>query len=143
MQEIPRELFSFMLMWPILFAASSAACVWFRRRNRARHRRHLEGSKILMRKLTSICLLTSTVAERYLEHAVNISVEQQHLDPLQAALANQQRTPTAISYRVPLAVSDPATTLNVLSTFTSLFYLILGGSLCLFITRLLSKEKRK
>eukprot|EP00291_Cryptomonas_curvata_P026744 CAMPEP_0172166840 /NCGR_PEP_ID=MMETSP1050-20130122/9226_1 /TAXON_ID=233186 /ORGANISM="Cryptomonas curvata, Strain CCAP979/52" /LENGTH=491 /DNA_ID=CAMNT_0012837537 /DNA_START=466 /DNA_END=1938 /DNA_ORIENTATION=- len=72
-----------MLMWPLLFAASSAACVWFRRRSRARHRRHLE--------------------ERYLEHAVNISVEQQHLDPLQAALTNPQRTPTVISYRVPLA----------------------------------------
>jgi hypothetical protein len=56
-------------------------------------------------------ILTNSAAERYLEHAVNISVEQQHLDPLQAALTNPQRTPTAVSYRVPLAVS-PASALN-------------------------------
>jgi hypothetical protein len=65
-------------------------------------------------------ILTSTVAERYLEHAVNISVEQQHLDPLQAALTNPQRTPTAVSYRVPHAVSNPASTI-----YTEMFTLFL------------------
>ena len=52
------------------------------------------------------------VTERYLDHAVSMSVEQQHLDPLQAALTNPQRQPSAVSYRVPLAVRDSFLTDN-------------------------------
>jgi hypothetical protein len=85
MKDLPREMMEFMIVWPFIFAASSVACIWFRRRNRARLRRHIE--------------------ERYLEHAVNISVEQHQLDPLQAALTNPQRTPPIVSYRVPLAAA--------------------------------------
>ena len=43
MKDLPRELLDFMIVWPFIFAASSAACIWFRRRNRARLRRQLEG----------------------------------------------------------------------------------------------------
>lgn len=103
MKDLPREFLDLMIVWPFIFAASSAACIWFRRRSRARLRRHLEG-KLIASLSASMYLLYELVTERYLEHAVTMSVEQQHLDPLQAALTNPQRAPPIISYRVPHAV---------------------------------------